>query len=267
LKLSRLAGLSSHLDTGIDVIGDIAILKLRPEVKAPQAELVDAILEEMRNVKCVYGQEGGIEGEFRLRKLRHLGGEKRTVTMHKENGIRLRLDIETCYFSPRLSTERLRIARLVAPGEKVLNMFAGVGPYSVLIAKRGKVWSCELNSAAYQFHLENNKLNKVESRVTMLEGDAATLPQRLEPGVRFDRILMPHPSQSNIFLPAAASLLAKEGVIHYYRHVTGEDVPQAEANLAKEIASIAPGLSTASVRKVRLIGPRYVELVAELKLV
>ena len=263
MRLSR-SGLSSSLESGIDVIGDIAIVKLRPEVKVQESELAQAILGEMKNVRCVYGQEGGIEGDFRLRKLRHLGGEERTVTMHKENGIRLKLDVETCYFSPRLSTERLRIAEKVPPGEKVLNMFAGVGPYSVLIAKKTRVWSCELNSAAVKFHAENNKLNKVEARVTMIEGDAMRLPERL-PGEKFDRILMPHPSQSNLFLPAATSMLAPGGVIHYYRHVSGEDVREAEANLSKELES-APQLSVGAVRKVRLIGPHYIELEADLKL-
>ncbi|HUH99632.1 MAG TPA: tRNA (guanine-N1)-methyltransferase, partial [Nitrososphaerales archaeon] len=128
MKGSQQLRLSSSLESGIDVIGDIAIVKLRPEAKVDEREAAQAILDGMKNVKCVYGQEGGIEGDFRLRKLRHLGGEERTVTIHKENGIRLKLDVETCYFSPRLSTVRLRIAEQVVPGEKVLNMFAGVGP-------------------------------------------------------------------------------------------------------------------------------------------
>ncbi len=264
MKLSRQDELPASIESGIDVIGDIAIVKLRPESNATDAEISAAILKEMKHVKCVYGQEGGIEGDFRLRKLRHLGGEKRTTTLHKENGIRLRLDVETCYFSPRLSTERLRIAQSVTNGERVLNMFAGVGPYSVLIAKKTRVWSCELNSAAFRYHVENNRLNKVEERVTMIEGDAMSLPQTLEGGSPFDRILMPHPSQSNLFLPAALSLVAPGGVIHYYRHMTGEDVPEAEKNLRAEIETTAPEASVRSMRKVRLIGPRYVELVAEL---
>jgi len=245
-------------------VGDIAIVKLRPGVEGDEGALAKAIMEEMRSVKCVYGQEGGVGGDFRLRKLRHLGGEERTTTLHKENGLRLKLDVETCYFSPRLSTERLRIAEQVAGGERVLNMFAGVGPYSILIAKRTKVWSCELNDAAFRFHLENNRLNKVEGRIEMVEGDAMALPERLAGEGSFDRILMPHPSQSNMFLPAAASMLAPGGVVHYYRHVSGEDVPEADGNLRKELASIAPGLTVASTRKVRVIGPRFIELVADL---
>ncbi len=240
-------------------------MKLRPGVEGREGEIAEAILREMKSVKCVYGQEGGIEGDFRLRRLRHLGGEERTTTLHRENGIRLKLDVETCYFSPRLSTERLRVAQKVTEGEKVLNMFAGVGPFSILIAKRTRVWSCELNHSAFQYHVENNRLNKVERRVEMVEGDAMRLPEVLAEEVPFDRILMPHPSQSDLFLPAAVCMLAPEGAIHYYRHVSGEDEEEAEANLRKELASIAPSLSASSVRRVRVIGPRYIELVAELR--
>lgn len=263
-KLSKWGELSS-LESGIDVIGDIAIVKLRPGAEGRERSVSEAILAEMRSVKCVYGQEGGVEGDFRLRKLRHLGGEERTTTTHKENGIRLKLDVQTCYFSPRLSTERLRIAEQVAGGEKVLNMFAGVGPYSILIAKRTRVWSCELNHAAFTYHLENNRLNKVEDRIEMIEGDAGLLPEELESGGPFDRILMPHPSQSNLYLPAALSMLATGGVVHYYRHVSGEDAAEAERKLTEEVRGIAPGISVASVRRVRVIGPRYIELVADLK--
>jgi len=255
----------SSFESGIDVIGDIAIVKLRPGVEGKEGLLAESILAEMKSVRCVYGQEGGIEGDFRLRKLRHLGGEERTTTLHKENGLRLKLDVETCYFSPRLSTERLRISQQVAEGEKVLNMFAGVGPYSILVAKKARVWSCELNDAAFRFHLENNRLNKVEARIEMIEGDAMLLPEELEDEGPFERILMPHPSQSNLFLPAALSMLAGRGVIHYYRHVSGEDAAEAELSLMEELGRIAPGLSVASVRRVRVIGPRYIELVADLK--
>ena len=246
------------------MIGDIAIVKLRPGSEGKEGEVAEAILAEMKNVRCVYGQEGGIEGEFRLRKLRHLGGEERTTTVHRENGLRLKLDVETCYFSPRLSTERLRIADQVGEGERVLNMFAGVGPFSILIAKKTRVWSCELNEAAFAYHLENNRLNKVEGRVEMIRADAFDLPNYVE-GVAFDRILMPHPSRSNEFLPVALSVLEAGGVVNYYRHVSGKDEEEAEAALRREVEAVAPGTVVSAVRRVRLIGPRFIELEADLR--
>jgi tRNA (guanine37-N1)-methyltransferase len=251
------------LEGGIDVIGDIAIVKLRESLAARAALVGEAVLRNMKNVKCVYGQEGGIEGDYRLRKLRHLAGEERTETMHRENGLRFKLDVATCYFSPRLSTERLRIADAVEDGERVLNMFAGVGPFSITIAKRkeAKVLSCEANKAACDFHLENNRLNKVERKVEVVRGDAMDLPEKVKE--RFDRVLMPHPSQSNLFLPAALALAKPGGVVHYYRHVTGRTPEEAKENLAAELATF--GFEGFASRKVREIGPRHLELVADLR--
>src|SRR5712692_4646123 len=139
-------------------------------------------------------------------------------------------------------------------------MSAGVGPFSILIAKRTKVWSCELNDAAFKFHVENNGLNKVERRVVMVEGDAMALPEKLAGDGPFDRILMPHPSQSNLFLPAALSMLSPGGVVHYYRHMTGRDTAEASRNLRRELGAVAPRLTVRSVRRVRVIGPRDAEL-------
>jgi tRNA (guanine37-N1)-methyltransferase len=253
------------IETGIDVIGDIAIVKLGDEAKDAGPAVGRAIMAAMKNVKAVFDQEGGLEGDFRLRRLRHLAGEERTLTLHRENMLRFKVDVEKCYFSPRLSTERARVADLVQEGELVLNMFAGVGPYSITIAKRKRVevYSNELNEIAYRLHLENNRLNKVESRMHMSRMDALELPASLE--CRFDRILMPHPSQSNRFLGAAAQLLKKGGWIHYYRHVSGGSLHEARANLEAELAPMLSSWADYTSRKIREIGPHYLELAADIR--
>jgi tRNA (guanine37-N1)-methyltransferase len=254
------------LETGIDVIGDIAIVKLGDEGRDAGSAVGTAVMEAMKNVKAVFDQEGGLEGDFRLRRLRHLAGEDRTLTIHRENTLRFKVDVENCYFSPRLSTERARIAALVGDGELVLNMFAGVGPYSITIAKarKAKVYSNELNGTAYGLHVENNRLNKVESRVHMLNEDAMGLSQSLD--VRFDRVLMPHPSQSDRFLGTASSLLKKGGWIHYYRHVSGANLREAQATLEDELRGLVGTGATRNIRRVREIGPHYLELVADIRL-
>lgn len=254
------------VETGIDVIGDIAIVKLDESVKAKGPLVGKTILASMKNVKAVFDQEGGLEGDFRLRKLKHIAGEQRTMTTHRENQLRFLVDVEKCYFSPRLSTERARIADLTAEDEKVLNMFAGVGPFSITLVKRkdATVFSNELNSFAYELHLKNNAMNKVEKRVRMFNEDASRLPEELEDG--FDRVLMPHPSQSNRFLPVALSLTKPGGWIHYYRHVSGYDLPEAEQALRDELEGMLYGRGRFTMRRVREIGPRYLELVADIQL-
>jgi len=251
--------------TGVDVIGDIAIVRLEELTTRERQKVAKQLLASLRNVKVVMEQEGGIEGEFRLRSLRHLAGVRRTLTLHRENGCSFRVDVAKCYFSPRLSTERLRVASLVGGDERVLNMFAGVGPYSVEIAKLSgaRVVSCELNGYAAGLHLENDRINKVEDRIEVVNCDAKELPSRY--GKEFDRILMPHPSGADAFLPTALELARPGATIHYYRHVLGRDEGEASGALHSELGSLVPPRTKHSTRMVREVGPRWVELCADIR--
>jgi tRNA (guanine37-N1)-methyltransferase len=257
----QLAGVES----GIDVVGDIAILRLTEPIKRLAPRVGEAVLVALKNVKVVLDQEGPIEGEYRLRKLIHIAGERRTTTVHRENNCAFSLDVATCYFSPRLSTERLRVAGVARDGEKILNMFAGVGPFSIVIARRREVDVCsnELNRAAYEYHLQNNRLNKVASRIETLNLDAAELPSRL--GRKFDRILMPHPSGSLDYLHAAVELLKEGGTIHCYSHVSATNPEEGASLLRSRIDSTVEEEHKATVRKVREVGPRLLEMVAEIR--
>ena len=261
------ANLSARsLSTGVDVVGDLAIVRLPGLGKRQKEKFAEAIMEETRRVKGVFEQEGGIEGEFRLRTLTHVAGETRTLTVHRENGCAYKVDIARCYFSPRLSTERLRVAEEVGHGEKVLNMFAGVGPFSIPIARLAKteVTSCEINAYAAELHRENDKINKVEGLVTVVEGDASTLPRTLRR--KFDRVIMPHPSKANEFLDSALELTKGRAKIHYYRHVLARNDEEGVSAVKEELSGRVPPRSKVSVRRVREVGPRWLEMVAEVRL-
>ncbi len=267
-KAAEAAGVDREgaVATGVDTIGDIAIVRLTDAKPAEKRRVARALLGEMKPVKCVFEQEGGIEGEFRLRNLRHLAGEKRTLTTHRENGCSFRVDVAKCYFSPRLATERLRVADAAEESESVLNMFAGVGPFSVLLAKRKRanVMSCELSAYACGLHEENNRANKVEGLVRVVNADAMSLPALTKR--RFDRILMPHPSQAVRFLPTALSMAKRGAVIHYYRHLLGRDEGEAEDNLRNELSSLLPKKASYDARRVREVGPRWMEMAADISL-
>ena len=257
---------SYRMSTGVDVVGDIVIVRLGKLSLAAKRRFGKAILAEVPNVKAVYDQEGGIEGEFRLRKVEHIAGDKRTLTVHKENGCSFKVDIASCYFSPRLATERLRVAREVRKGEKVLNMFAGVGPFSILIAKLSgaKVLSCEINPEACAFHEENDRKNKVDGLVKVVRSDAMELLNLTKE--KFHRVIMPHPSQSDMFLPTALKLLRKGGTIYYYRHVLGRNPEEGAEAIGKELHELLPRGAKLSARKVRAVGPRWLEMCAEIRL-
>ena len=252
--------------SGVDVVGDIAIVRLSEFDSKEKQKIARALLQEMKNVAVVMEQEGGIEGEFRLRKLRRLAGEKRTLTVHRENGCAFNVDVARCYFSPRLSTERLRVAEEVRKKEKVLNMFAGVGPFSIPIAKLAgaQVTSCEINGYAARLHIENNRLNKVDGLVNVIPGNAKDLPSmRLG---KFDRILMPLPESADKFLATALAMAKKGAVIHYYRHVLGEDEREAAVALRDELSGLLSKGAEYRVRRVRDVGPRWLEMAADIRM-
>ncbi len=256
---------SGRVSSGVDVVGDIAIVRLEGFSAREKGKVARALLGALKNVRVVTEQIGGIEGEYRLRTLKHLAGEKRTLTLHRENGCSFKVDIARCYFSPRLSTERLRIAASVRPKERVLNMFAGVGPYSIPIARLGgaRVMACELNEYASELHVENNRLNKVEGLVEVVNADAMELPALTKR--RFDRVLMPHPSESDRFLPVALEMAKKGGVIHDYRHILGRNEEEAEGALRQELSGLLPTRTRYSVRRVREVGPRWMEMTAKIR--
>ena len=252
--------------SGIDVVGDIAIVRLADFGPKEKRKIAETLIGEMKNVRVVMEQKGGIEGEFRLRRLRHLAGERRTMTVHRENGCAFKVDVAKCYFSPRLSTERLRVARGVKEEENVLNMFAGVGPFSITIAKLAgaHVTSFEVNEFAAKLHLENNRLNRVEGLVDVHTGDARVIG--LATQARFDRILMPLPERADTFLPMALALARKGAMVHYYRHLLGREEKEAAESLRRELDGLLPKGAKYQARRVREVGPRWVEMVADIHL-
>jgi tRNA (guanine37-N1)-methyltransferase len=257
--------LGREIESGIDIVGDIAILKLPNMEEQKKKEICEIIASEIKNVKTIFEQTSPVEGEYRVRKLRHLYGVDKTLTIHKENGISLKVDVARCYFSPRLSTERMRIASQCKTGEKVLNMFAGVGPFSILIAKKAgcEVVSCELNKYACSLHKENSLINKVDSLVNVINTDSGYLSSMIRED--FDRVLIPLPSSSNNYLQIARNFVRKGGIMHYYRHVGGRDEDDAKARLEAELRATLHEAQL-SLRKVREVGPRFFELVADIKL-
>ena len=132
-------------------------------------------------------------GRLRTPKITIIAGEKTKETVHKENNIFLKLNVETCYFSARSSNERLRIARLVKPGESVLVLFSGVAPFVCVIAKNTQakeVHGIELNKKAHRYAQGNVVLNKF-TNVQLLQGDVKKIVPTLKK--KFDRIIMPLP--------------------------------------------------------------------------
>ncbi|MBI2575168.1 class I SAM-dependent methyltransferase family protein [Candidatus Woesearchaeota archaeon] len=208
-----------------DVIGTIAVLEVPKELRKKAKIMAEAILEMHRNIKTVVKKEGGHKGMFRLQKTRHLAGEKTKETVHRENKALIKLNIDKVYFSPRLATERLRIAKQVRKGEEVLVMFSGCAPYALVIAKNSpakRITAVELNPSAHRYAEENVNLNKL-SNISLIKGNVKAIVPRLRH--KFDMIIMPLPKGAAKYLPLAVTSAKRKGTIHYYDFLDEKDIP------------------------------------------
>ena len=163
-----------------DLIGDIAIFKTPKDKTANIQTIAKQIMATHKSVKTVFVQTSPVQGDFRVRTLKLVAGEDKTSTSYKEAHCVFAVDVEKCYFSPRLLHERQRVASLVKNGETVVNMFAGVGCFSIIIAKtvpQSKVFSIDVNPTAYYFMEENVRSNRVYGKVTPLLGDSKDVIQ------------------------------------------------------------------------------------------
>ena len=180
------------------------------------------------------------------------------------------VDVTKAYFSPRLSTERLRIANLVKPNERVLNMFAGVGAFSIVLAKAQsecKVVSIDVNPEAHRFAVENARINKVAGRVNTILGDVREIIKSDDLG-KFTRVLMPLPESASDYLDDAISVTEPPGGwIHYYTHVHSENKNKAAERVKSDLyARLDANCEINLVKVVREVGPRWFQVVADIHL-
>ncbi|MEM2320017.1 MAG: class I SAM-dependent methyltransferase family protein [Candidatus Bathyarchaeia archaeon] len=260
-----------YISNSYDIVGDIAIIRLN-ENSLEYAQLIaKAIMGIHKNVKTVLAQTSPVYGEFRLRKLEYVAGENKTITIHRESGCIFSVDIEKCYFSPRLSYERLRVAKQVGNGEKVVNMFAGVGCFSIVIAKHSKaekIYSIDINPVAVKYMQENVRLNGVYGRVIPLKGDAGEIIQK-SLVQKADRVLMPLPEKAFQYLDYAILALQKSGgYIHYYdfEHARkGENVVEkVKEKIAGKLKSLNVKFDIPFGRVVRTTGPNWYQVALEI---
>ncbi len=254
-----------------DVIGDIAIIELSPTTQPFEKSIAEALMKVHKNVKTVYSKAGPITDNLRLRPLHHVMGAERTETIHKELGCRFKIDISKAFFSPRLSAEHERVAKQVRPGECVVDMFAGVGPFSILISKRlndVQVHAIDANPEAANLIIENAKMNKVQDRIKVWSGDARVIVKDNLSGIA-TRVIMNHPSQAREFLePAYKALRRDGGIVHYYTFAEGLD---SESDAKRELAAALDNSAwkiekTVETRKVRGVAPMRWQIAIDAKL-
>lgn len=263
---------ASRIWKRIEVIGDIAVIR-RPfdypvEKLKPLAEEILRVMPHVRSVWCSVSE---VRGTYRVREYTHLAGEPRSETVYKEMGCLFKLDIRKVYVSPRLNYEHSRIARLARPGEVVVNMFAGVGLFSIILAKKAgvsKVYSIDINPEAYRYMVENVRLNRVEGVVVPLLGDAAQVVEEKLVGIA-DRVLMPMPDLSYKYLPQALKALRPgfQGYLHVYEFTfagPGENpVELVVRKFKSRLSELGVEHRVEYARIVRTVGPRRYQVVVD----
>ena len=216
-------------------IGDVGIIKLHPNLEYCSKAIGKSYAEILR-CKTILNDIGGITGPYREPNVKIIYGAKRTETIHKENGIRFKLDPQKVMFSSGNMDERIRMATISNEKEIVVDFFAGIGYFTLPMAvysKPKKIFACELNPVAFDYLSKNIVLNNVSNIVEPLKGDN----RKVAPENVANRVILGYFGETSNFLPTAVNCLRKfKGIIHYHDKFPDTQVPDKPLKIIKEIA-------------------------------
>jgi len=251
-----------------DTIGDIVVIEIPEPLWEKKIIIGESIIETFPSIKTVYAKSGKVSGVNRLRPIEFIVGEKKTKTIYKEHGIRLVVDIAKAYFSPRLSEEHNRIVNQVKDDEVVVDLFSGIGPFVIPIAKKTKanLYAIDINADAIELLKENIKLNKLKDEIIPFVGDCREVVKEQNLQNIADRVIMNLPGYAIDFIDVACKVLKKSGgIIHFFEFVKDENPEliivdnftegvQKNKRVVKEILH---------VRRVRMSAPRQWQMVVD----
>ncbi len=242
----------SRIPRSFYIVGDIALIALDDDIAERYGSLVaEAIMRLQKNVRAVYAK-GPRVGVERTCRLKHLGGERRTLTLHREYGVKILVDVEKTYFNPALGEEHRRIAEMTPPGSDVLDAFSGVGPFALHIActKPSYVIAIDINAACVELMRKSISINRLRGFVEPMHGDSIRLFLEDPPtDSRFDEVIMNLPHQAHRYASEALKLLRIGGLLHVY-------VVARSPDEALRLAGVARGASLVEIRRVLDYAPR-----------
>ncbi len=243
-------------------LGDVVIVDEDDDERA--RVIAAAIVESDLPVETVLNKASKVKGETRVRDWEVLAGEG-TETVHREYGCEFALDLAEVYFSPRLATERHRVAEQVREGERAFDMFAGVGPFVIPFAKRGaECVGVDVNERAIEYLRENARRNGVEERVTAIAADVREVAPEYENWG--DRLVMNLPHSADAFLESAVTIAGDECVLHYY-DIQHEDDPFGPGERAIRAAAEPEYDVTVETRRtVRSYAPHELNVCLDVRL-
>ncbi len=253
----------NKLYTSLDILGDIAIIEIPKELAKKEKKIGAAVLKANPQLRAVFKKASAVKGEFRTRKLKRIAGKGSTLVNYRENSCLFKFDASKVFFTPRMSSERLRIAKQVKKGETVLDMFAGVGPFAILIAKlqpAANIFAIDSNPDATQYLEKSAAMNKVSDRIIIFTGDSSEVVKHYLSG-KASRVIMNLPKESKTFFNDALLALKNKGVLHFYTFASTEK--EVRALIKRDLKKCK--CKILEIRKVRPYAPRIWNFVADIR--
>jgi tRNA wybutosine-synthesizing protein 2 len=247
--------------------GTIVTIKLPNQVRRYQ-EIIGKVYTDVLGCDTTLNDVGGICGVYREPIVEVIYGSPFTETTHSENKIRFQLDPQKIMFSSGNMAERKRMATIANPKETVVDLFAGIGYFSIPMAvysKPVKIFACEINPVAYRYLCTNIKLNQVTDIVEPLFGDnRVTAPKECA-----DRVILGYLEEPKVFLYVALDALKNQtGILHYHDVVPIEDISQQSL---RDIETITKkyhrSIELLRVNKIKSYSPKRAHVVLDVRVV
>jgi len=219
------------------LIDKTVILTLHEKLIPWEKEIGNAILELFPYVRTVARKVGPFEGVKKQPQIRIIAGEEQTEIIHKENKVYFKFDFTKIEFSKGNKSERMRIAKAVKPNETLVDMFAGIGYFSIPIAVYSnvkKIYAIDINPIAIHYLKENARINKVSHKIIPILSDCRKVANELQ-GIA-DRVIMGYIPFSRNFLGAAFKFFKTKGVLHWHETFHKTELWEKPINLIKEEA-------------------------------
>jgi tRNA wybutosine-synthesizing protein 2 len=255
-----------ELPRGYQIVGKILLIKLKPKLLKHKKVIGKAVLEMLPYVRtvCLAKDIGGVE---RKPKVEVIAGCKSTLTTNREHGCRFLLDVSKVMWSQGNKAEKMRLAHLVKAGETVVDMFAGIGYFSIPIARHSnpkKIYAIDINPDAIEFLRRNIWLNGVENKVDILQGDCRKFAPLLEGAA--DRVVMGYLFKTEKFLPYALRIAKESAFIHMHRTVKAKEIEELKKRIVEIGKKNHASVRIMSVKEVKSYAPKIVHVVFDLKI-
>ncbi|MGC8562414.1 MAG: class I SAM-dependent methyltransferase [Thermoplasmata archaeon] len=250
--VSRQLGISkTEFHQNYESIGRAMIIR-RENLFRKEEEYFGRLMLSSFKLWAVY-RYTGIRDYKRIPEVRLISGIH-TEVVQREDGTLYKMDPEKVMFSKGNKRERHILAEMVHEDETVLDMFSGIGYFSIPVSfKVKRIYSCEINPDSFHYLLMNMRMNGVRNMVPML-GDSYSIPMK-----EFsDRIIMGH-FDSHKYLQKAFLYLKREGKIHLHALARRGDY----ASLVEKYGNYE-FVSGVNVRKVKSYSPSQDHVVLDL---